>query len=257
MPRFLAALALAAAMVLFPSAPAAAPGDVLDEPLRALERHAVLSRGEAVSIGNVVERVVAGEEPVAQGAAAISPGNAVAGAARAAVLWLLGVGGAASAVAAGWRHVQRRNALDHPTRVALLALIRRQPGLHLRALARATAQPVQRAAYHLQVLERLGLVASQRLGGRRCYHEAGVAPEVRRALLEAAALPGPAARDVLAFIATHPGASQSEVARQLGMLPGRARWHLRRLAAQGALVEAREGKARTYRPPPLNSGPRP
>lgn len=234
----------------------------LDEATRGLER-LVVPRGEAPSLGEAVQRAVQPATPgpwqpgaSAQGSAGPSPPAPLAEAAgRAALMWLLAAGGGASLVGLGWRHLHRRNVLDHPARLAILQLLRQQPGMHVRAIARATSQPVQQAAYHLRVLERLGLVASQSLAGRKCYHEAGVAPEVRRALLEAAMMPSPSARQVLAFIAAHPGASQSEVARQLGMLPGRARWHLRRLAEQGSLVEARQGKALTYRPRAPSSHP--
>lgn len=246
-------------LALMGPAAAQAP-DVLDGAVHALEMH-VVSLGGAPSLHDAVEGAVRpaarlADDPVlgpsspmaAQAAGPAAPSQVASALAADALLWLLAVGGGATAAGLGWRHLHRRNVLDHPARLGILLLLRRSPGLHLRGIARESGLSVQRAAYHLDTLERLGLVASQDLAGKRCYHEAGVAQEVRRALLEAAQLPGPAARDVLAFIATHPGASQSEVARQLGMFPGSARWHLQRLAAQGTLVEAREGKALTYRP---------
>lgn len=257
-----------ASLLLLPSAAALAGG------WQDLEEHSldgiVAPLGEAASVNDLLRR---GVQPGGRGGAPGStdsgftpswsagpapPAELAAAAGADLLLWALAAGSLASTVGLGWRHLHRRNVLDHPARVAILALLRQQPGLHLRAVARATGQPVQRAAYHLDVLERLGLVASQELAGKRCYHEAGIGADVRRALLDAAMQPSPAARDVLAFVAANPGASQSEVARRLGMLPGRARWHLRRLAGQGALVEAREGKALTYRPrPPVSTGPRP
>jgi predicted transcriptional regulator len=192
--------------------------------------------------------------PGAQSAAPPSPAGEAVGAAQDAVLWLLGALGGVAGVALGWRHLHLRNALDHPGRAAILQLLRRRPGLHLRAVARELGMPVQHANYHLRVLERVGLVKRLEAAGKVCWHEAGTPPEARRALLEAALLPSMAQQQVMAFIATHPGASQSEVARQLGMLQGRARWHLRKLVAQGKLLEQRQGKALVYQP---SSGPRP
>lgn len=246
-------LALLAAGLLAPAAAALDVGALAD--LDELERTAqrLLLPGGDVGVGDAVHRAARGPDAPSAGGAGPAPPPALADDARGALLWLLAAGGGAAM--AGWRHVHRRNVLDHPGRLAILQLLRRQPGLHLRAIARATGLPAQRAAYHLRMLERLGLVASRSLGGKRCYHEAGLRPEVKRALLDASLAPSPAQQRVLALLAQRPGLSQSEVARQLGMLPGRARWHLRRLAARGALVEARAGKALTYRPASI--GPRP
>lgn len=239
-----------------------------DEAVHGLGR-LVVPLGQPPSLNDAVERslrpapvvdpVSGWTAPPAQAASAgpAPPAQAAASAGVDLLLWALAFGGAATAVGLGWRHLHARNALEHPTRLAMLALLRAQPGLHLRALARASGLAVQRAAYHLDAMERLGLVASQDIGGKRCYFEAGAGPEVRRALADAALQPGATARDVMAFIAAHPGASQSEVARSLGLLPGSARWHLRRLTEHGSLSEAREGKALTYRPRGPSSGPRP
>lgn len=261
---FVASLALAA--------PVSALGaEDLDDALALHRLNLVVPLGEPVSLNEALQRSVPttlpGTDPVTGGPALLATSGAgpSAGAPSAqaagseALLWLLGFGGLATGIGVGWRHLHPRNVLDHPTRLGLLALLRAQPGLHLRGVARAAGLPVQRAAYHLDTLERLGLVASQDIGGKRCYFEAGAGAQVRRALQEAALEPGAVARDVLAFIHAHPGANQSEVARELGLLPGRARWHLQRLAAQGRLDEARVGKALTYHPrgPGASTGLRP
>jgi len=279
--RFAWVAVLASAALAFGLAPAAAaetPSDPADAP-EPLELHAVQARdgplhryveqtlsdpgaasstsshepgspetSEPLDISPPEPASGAASAPASGGAGAIPPASPAGNLLRGALVYLLAVGGGLGGALVGWRHLHQRNVLDHPTRMAILALVRAQPGVHLHALARATGLPAQQAAYHLHTLERMGLIASQKVAGRRCYHEASAAGEVRRALLEASRTPGPAAQQVLEFIASNPGASQSEVARQLGMLPGTARWHLRRLAEQGALVEAREGKALTYRP---------
>jgi DNA-binding transcriptional ArsR family regulator len=251
--RFAAAglVALLAVVVLVPAAGALPGLDAAQE----LVRH-VFAPTPGAGVGEVVRETVTPAPVESQASGPAPPAQIAERAAGDALLWLLAAGGMAGSVALGWRHLHRANVLDHAGRVALLRLLRAQPGLHLRALARATGQPAAQADYHLRVLDRMGLVGSQMLAGRKCYHEAGAAPEVRRALAEQALQPGEAAKRVLAFVLTHPGASQSEVARELGMLPGSARWHLQRLATKGKLEEARAGKALVYRPR-VSSGPRP
>ncbi|HEV8361090.1 MAG TPA: winged helix-turn-helix transcriptional regulator [Candidatus Thermoplasmatota archaeon] len=249
----------AAALLLLLALAAPAAATPLEDAGEALERASRLRLPPRdASVGEAVRDAVAPPpDPVApQAAGPLPPPEAVARAGADVLLWALAAGGFAASVGLGWRHLHARNVLDHPQRAAILALIRAQPGLHLRALARATSQPVQQAAYHLRVLERLGYARAQSIGGKKCYFEPGAAPEVRRALLEASLQPGEAAQRVLDVVQRNPGASQSEVARELGILPGAARWHLHRLATQGKLDEAREGRALTYRPR-VSSGPRP
>ncbi|MCA1813753.1 MAG: helix-turn-helix domain-containing protein [Halobacteriales archaeon] len=72
----------------------------------------------------------------------------------------------------GWRRVARGNALEHDARHRLLAHLRERPGQHLRGLARGLGLTVQNANYHLRQLEQVGLVASMRVGRRRCYYPA-------------------------------------------------------------------------------------
>ena len=238
------------AVLAFPAAAALAPLDDAQE----IVRH-VFAPTAGPGLGGVAQQAVQPAPLDTQSGGPALPAAVAARAGAGVQLWVLAAGGMAGSVALGWRHLHRANVLDHAGRVAILRLLRAQPGLHLRALARATGQSAAQVAYHLGVLERMGLVGSQMLGGRKCYHEAGAAPEVRRALQEQALQPSDAAKRVLAFILAHPGASQSEVARELDMLPGSARWHLQRLALQGRLEEARAGKALVYTPRAWSASP--
>lgn len=244
-------------VVLLPSALAVDFVEVppVDDAVRSLQKVALPTPTD-MGLGGTLERAVRPSASTPQSAGPAPPSEAAAAAGADLLLWLLAAGGAATTAFLGWRHLQQGTLLDNPTRAHILGLLRAHPGLHLRALARGTDLSVAQAAYHLRVMERMGIVRSQRLAGKLCFHEAGAAPEVRRALQEAALQPGDAARRVLAFVADHPGASQSEVARELDMLPGSARHHLQRLTSQGALTETRAGKALTYAPR-FNSGPRP
>lgn len=71
-------------------------------------------------------------------------------------------------------------ALAHEARRTILRLVRRLPGIRLHDLAHATRQTQSGVLWHIQVLERAGLLSSERAGSVRYYLPPNIASEERR-----------------------------------------------------------------------------
>jgi predicted transcriptional regulator len=137
--------------------------------------------------------------------------------------------------------------LCNPHRARIYELILEDPGVHACALKQRSGLAWGTTVYHLQVLTRHGLVASERRG-RTVHHFATGDPRVTsRGVL--ASLRHPTARAIAALVEAEPGLSQKEVCVRLGMSPSLGCWHLARLVASGAVTARRDGRAVRYAPP--------
>lgn len=125
----------------------------------------------------------------------------------------------------------------------MLELVREEPGQSLLDVARSMDLHVSTVSYHARRLEDRGRVRRMRDG--RCvrlfpYSEGLSAREM--ALITA--LKSPKARDVLEYLADHPGVTKTEAAEALGMSVKGLGWHVDRLEKLG-LVRV-DGDQRAY-----------
>jgi predicted transcriptional regulator len=174
------------------------------------------------------------------------------GGAQAAIAVLLSGLATAGAYLVGFRHVRSDNLLEHSFRHGLLRLVRAEPGIHLREVARRMGLTTNNAAYHLRVLEKHGLIRSERWNGKRVYAPA-VASGARGRMLAHAALQHAGRADVLRAVVEHPGTNQTRLAVLTGQHQGAAGWHLRRLMGAGLVQEERTARECRYRPTPLGA----
>ncbi|MEK6976423.1 MAG: MarR family transcriptional regulator [Candidatus Thermoplasmatota archaeon] len=129
---------------------------------------------------------------------------------------------------------------DHPTRRLALDFIAANPGATVQDVRRALGVAWGTTVHHLGRLERAGLVAVRRVGGRRGHWPLGQAPT-------RGALPAPAGA-LAALVLAEPGLPQGELARRTGLLAPAACKHLARLESAGLVAAHREGKRRLYLP---------
>jgi predicted transcriptional regulator len=152
----------------------------------------------------------------------------------------------------GFRHVDRANLLAHTFRHQVLETVRQQPGIHLREVARRLDLTPNNAAYHLRVLERHGLLRSERLHGKRVYFPAA-GPEARRKFLAESLLRLASRARVLAAVAATPAPNQTRIAALTGQHQGAVGWHLRLLMEAGLVAEERTSRECRYRLTALGS----
>lgn len=148
-----------------------------------------------------------------------------------------------------YTRLSRSELLSHELREALLAEIRGEPGLHLRALVRSVDGSYSTVVYHLRRLETGGLVRSERDGLKRRFHPVGVEAtdaahtSTRRQILEA--------------IRAAPGIHQGKVARELGISRQLVSYHVQNLEAGGEIrIDGENGRNQLYVTGPEATGGR-
>jgi DNA-binding transcriptional ArsR family regulator len=189
-----------------------------------------------------------GAGPASGGAAAIlqdaTPAEVAAGTSVAAVLLGAAVWIARAAGFLPWfssfSRIEDGKLADHPTRRQALDFIAANPGATLQDVRRALGIAWGTTVHHLGRLERAGLVAVRRVGGKRGHWPLGQAPARD-------ALPAPAGA-LAALVLAEPGLPQGELARRLGLLAPAACKHLARLESAGLVAAQRAGRQRLYLP---------
>lgn len=130
-------------------------------------------------------------------------------------------------------------------RADILAVVHTTPGIHLRSVERETGLPLGQVLYHLDRLERMGLVVSARDAGfRRYYPSRDVGRGEKRYL---AALRTQVPRHVLLALLEGPSPqSHKELQAAVGVAGSTLSFHLQRLLAAGVLDRTRQGATNLY-----------
>jgi len=123
--------------------------------------------------------------------------------------------------------------LQNPLRAELHALIEAQPGIHHRALARATGRAKGAVEHHLRKLVQGGLVSAVRASGHTCYFVGQPQPADAAA---APVLKSPVAQAILAGVQATPGVRAADLARSLRVAPTTVQYHVARLRSARLLA---------------------
>lgn len=162
-----------------------------------------------------------------------------------------------------YARISNSQVLSSEARRAVFEFIRRNPGVDVKELARRQGMGWSTAIYHLRVLERGGLIVSERSGrSRRIYENGGdlaaagaaesTPPEERtahqRRLRAAVALMRTSnARSLCDAIERNPGLMQKDLAQSARMPVATVSWLVAKLKSAGLVVEEREWRAKRYR----------
>ncbi len=129
--------------------------------------------------------------------------------------------------------------ITHETRASLYDHLRTKPGTYLSALTDAAAVDAPRPTvrYHLKVLERRGLVTSEKRRGRRHFFPVGSAPDTLELAMSSAST-----RAILEALAESAD-TVSSLAERVDRDPSTVTYHLSRLEDDGLVDRERQGQA--------------
>lgn len=126
----------------------------------------------------------------------------------------------------------------------VLDFVKENPGCHIRKVKKSLNLSMGTVQYHLDSLEEMGKIVSEKQKFRRFYFLVGSFGDVERNILKI--LNQDSAREILLFIIERKNPTQTDISEILNIAPGTANWHLRRLEEYGIINEKREGKFRRY-----------
>lgn len=129
----------------------------------------------------------------------------------------------------------------------ILTTVTRIPGIHLRDIERRARLPLGQVLYHLERLERMGLVVSARDNGFRRYFRVGAVGVGRGEKRYLAALRHEVPRRLVLKLLQTPGPrSHKELQGELGVAGSTLSFHLQRLLTSGVLVREQRGASNLY-----------
>lgn len=136
---------------------------------------------------------------------------------------------------------------ENPTRETIGTFVRAHPGATIVEVAGHARVTHPTAKYHLDILERAGLIQSHRWGNKRLYFpRAGTLDEWERDFITL--LRSAEASTVLSTVVSNPWTYPKEVAEQQGLSRLTVAAHARALQELGLLHRAREGRVHSLVP---------
>ena len=159
---------------------------------------------------------------------------------------------AAMALAALYSRLRPSQLLDHERRDRVVQLVRERPGIGPSEIAAALGTGWGVTTYHLDRLERAGLVTSQRVGQHRCYFLPGAVP--RDAQGSVGLFRVDTTRRVAQLVRERPGIAQRDLAATLGLSASATSKQVSRLEAAALVRRESDGDGLRLYPEPSLSG---
>lgn len=139
--------------------------------------------------------------------------------------------------------LQKERLLDSHARARILDLIQQEPGLGITDVCGRLQIGWGTAVHHLTRLEAAGLLTSQDSGRRRRFFHPSTAPHVRTAIC---VLSTDLNRRLLDYVRQHPGCSQTDACRALGLSAPLVHKYAQRLIHEGLLETRRQWRTVQY-----------
>jgi len=147
--------------------------------------------------------------------------------------------------ALGYRRVTRSNVLAQAVRSSVFSAIRKNPGIHLRGLARETGIRLGTLRHHLQMLSQTGKITGHKdVEALRFYENNGMYTETQQRVLRH--LRNATRKQILGILMRQPSAGRDEIAGQLGFTGAAVTWHMNVLEADSIIHVERTGRSVRY-----------
>lgn len=118
------------------------------------------------------------------------------------------------------------------------------PGAYLREILYSLNIGNGSLQYALAILEQDGRIISKKIGSYKHFYPNEKFEDLEKTVLGILSQESP--RKIIIFLAAHPGASQSEIARHIRYSSPTARWYLMRLESAGLIWSRRERTKMKY-----------
>jgi len=126
----------------------------------------------------------------------------------------------------------------------VLKFIQTNPGSHLRMIQKELNLSMGTTQYHLELLEKMGKIVSEKDSFQRFYFPVGSFGNLERNILKI--LNQETARDILLLIIEKRNPTQTDIVNGIKIAAGTANWHISRLLELGIIREERDGKFKRY-----------
>jgi predicted transcriptional regulator len=147
--------------------------------------------------------------------------------------------------ALGYRRVSRSNVLAQAVRASLFSAIQKNPGIHLRGLARETGIRLGTLRHHLQMLSQTGKITGRPdAEALRFYENNGMYTEAQQLVLRH--LRNATRKQILGILMRQPSAGRDEIAGLLGFTGAAVTWHMHVLEADRIIRVERTGRSVRY-----------
>jgi len=126
----------------------------------------------------------------------------------------------------------------------VLHFIQKNPGCHMRQIKRDLDMAMGTIQYHLNSLEKMGRIVSERAESNRFYFPIGTFGDLERNILKI--LNRDSAREILLSIIEQKNPTQTDIVNSIKISPGTTSWHISRLLEYDIILEQKEGKFKKY-----------
>jgi predicted transcriptional regulator len=127
----------------------------------------------------------------------------------------------------------------------ILQYIQQNPGCYLRQIKRDLNMPMGTVQYHLDSLEKMGKINSEKHGFHRFYFPIGIFEEHQKNILKI--LNQETAREILLFIIETQRPTQLDIAEYVKISAPSVNWHIGRLVEFELINEIKDGKFKRYK----------
>ena len=154
------------------------------------------------------------------------------------------------------KEYQKQELLDQPTRSSIYELIKKNPGLHFRAICRVLNKKMGVVQYHISVLENATLIRAVRDGRYKCFfatNQKNVNPEDRNPERERLSdfiktnLRKTTPSKLIIHLVREDEASHQKLSQVADVSPQAITFHTKRLAQFGIIESSKEGRQKFYR----------
>lgn len=138
----------------------------------------------------------------------------------------------------------QRKALELEIRQSIYSLISTSPGLHLREIQRRTKIATGQLTYHLNYLQKVGLIKTENDGEYlRYYAYIQISDEERRVL---ELVRKESIRHILLYLLENDNCNHEHLVKNLDIAPSTISWHLKKLIDASIVNKEVEGRRSFY-----------